>query len=165
MEHYKYGLFSKILYRYANIIATPILLIHLLSSIMIMLETWYFIFFALINSLIIIVLNKYYYKTYQNFPFEIFADNEKIICRNFFLSKKSYEIKHVDISKISGGFFSGWPTRPVYIHDKKNNVTIGFYSHVGNFQKLVTKILQNVPQHLYNEIVDNLKKNRSEVKK
>lgn len=157
MEHYHYSFIAKIIYRYGNIIATILLSIQLLTSIIGMFAKWYFVFPALINLIIIIILNKYYIKTYRLFPFSIIADNEKIICGNFFLSDKKFEIKHADIDKLSGGIFSGYPTRPIYIHDGRQNITIGFYSHVGNFQKLTTKILQNIPKKLYDELMDNVR--------
>ena len=156
METFRYSFFTKLLYRYGNIIATLLLSIHLITSVVYMFEKWYFVFPVLINGGIIYIINKYFIKTYKLFPFNVRANNEKIICGNFFLSKKKYEIKYEDIDKISGGIFSGYPTRPIYFHDARQNITVGFYSHVGNFQKLLTKLLQNIPQDLYNNLTDKL---------
>lgn len=157
MEKFRYSFFAKIIYRYGNIIATLLLSVHLIASLFYIQKNWLYIFPGLINFLVIFLVNKYFIRTYKFFPFNFEVDNEKMICKNFFLSNKKLEIYYKDIDKISGGIFSSYPTRPIYIYDSRQKIKIGFYSHVGNFQKLLTKILQNVPQKLYNEIMDQFK--------
>ena len=157
MENFRYSFFARLFYRYGNIIATLLLSVHLISSIVYMFEKWYFVIPALINAGIIYILNKYFIKTYKQFPFNVQANNEIIICKDFFFSKKSFEIKYEDIDRITGGIFSGYPTRPIYFHDGRQNITLGYYSHVGNFQKLTTKLLQNIPQYLYNDLTDRIR--------
>lgn len=154
---------SKFLYRYGNIPLTLLLLIYLGASIIGLLTQWYFIFFVLINLVIIIWLNRYYIKTYKSFPFVISADNEKIICSNFFLSNKVVEIRLCDIDKISGGIFSGYPTRPTYVYDVRQNITIGFYSTSGKFNELLMTIIKNVDETLYQSLIDKIKKMRTGV--
>jgi len=165
MQTFKYSFPAKLIYRYGNFIITPLLSIHLVSSLFLITRAWYFSILALVNLGILIIVNVYYIKTYKLFPFEIIADNEKIVCKNFFLSRKQITIKHEDMVKISGGIFSSYPTQPIYIYDGKNNFTIGFYSHVSKFQKLLTIILSNIPQKLYNDLIDKFKKEKIEVRK
>jgi hypothetical protein len=129
-----------------------------------MFEKWYFVFFALINGFFIFIINRYYFRTYKSFPFTIAADNEKIICKDFFFTKKEITIYHSDIDKITGGIFSGYPTRPVHIYDSKQNISIGIYSHVGKFHKLLTIILKNIPQPIYEELLDKMKEMKIEIK-
>lgn len=160
MENFKYSFWARVIYRYGNIISTLLLSVHLASSIYMMFQKWYFGLPAIINAAVIYIINRYFFKTYRLFPFLIEANNEKIICKNFFFSKKEFTIKMEDIDQVTGGIFSGYPTRPIYIHDSAQNITIGFYSHVGNFQKLLTKILQNIPQYLYNNLTDGLRNKR-----
>ncbi len=157
METFRYSFFAKLLFRYINFVVTPLLLVQLISSAILMFQRWYFVFPVIINAGIIYLLNKYYFKTYKLFPFVIQADNEKFICRNFFLSKKVCEIKYENIDKITGGIFNGFPTRPIYIHDGRQNMTIGFYSNMGDFRKFLTKVLQNIPQNLYDDLTSKLK--------
>lgn len=157
MITYKYNLFAKILYRYGNIPVTFFLLIYLVESIIQMQQHWYAIFFIIINSAIIISLNRYYVKTYRCFPFTISADNEKMLCSNFFLSKKIVGIKHSDIDSITGGIFSGFPARPVYIHDAVQNTTIGIYVQTEEFKNLLKVIIKNIPQKLYDELLGKMK--------
>ena len=147
----------RIIYRYGNIIATLLLSVHFIFSIIVMFHIWYYVFPALINGGIIYVINRYFFKTYRQFPFTVQADNEKIICTDYFFSKKEIVIRMENIDSVKGGLFSGYPTRPVYIHDSENDITIGIYSHVGKFQKLLTKILQNIPQYVYNDLMDKMR--------
>lgn len=165
MNTFRYSFFAKLIYRYGNVIATLFLSVHLITSIVMMFDKWYFVFFALINGFFIFIINKYFFKTYRLFPFKIIADNEKMICQNFLLSRKEITINHSDIENITGGIFSGFPTRPIYIYDGKQKVKIGFYSHVGKFQNLLTLILKNIPQPLYNNLLESMKDLRIEKKK
>lgn len=157
MKTYRYSFLSKLLYRYGNIPLTFLLLIYLATSAIGFFSHWYFIFFFFVNLTIIVWLNKYYIKTYQHFPFTISADNEKMICSSFFFSKRSVEIKFSDIDEIRGGIFSGFQTRPIYIHDSRQNITVGFYSQVGDFKQLLTTILKNIPQELYDKLLQEMK--------
>ncbi len=156
MKPYKYSFFSKLIYRYGNIPVTILLLIYLAISIIGLFSYWYYIFFTLINLTLLFSLNKYYIKTYKLFPFAISADNEKIICTNFLFSKRKIELRIEDIDKLTGGIFSGYPTRPVYIHDLKQNITIGLYANVGKFPELLKIILQNVKDDLYKDLVGKI---------
>ncbi len=157
MITYKYSLLSKLIYRYANIIATLFLLIYVVASFFLTMQKWYYVFVMIVNLLIIFYLNRYYFKTYRIFPFKISADNQRIICSDFFFSNKIIEIDLQNIDKISGGIFSGWPTRPVYIYDGTKNITIAFYTHVGNFKNLLKTILENIPQNVYDELLNKIK--------
>lgn len=160
METYKYSFFAKLIYRFGNFIATFLLLIHLASSIYFISEKFLFIIPAVINALLIFYLNRFFIMTYKLFPFEITVEDNKLICKDFFLSKKKIEIEFDNIDEIKGSIFSGYPTRPIYIHDKSKNITIGFYSHVGNFQKLLTVILQKIPENLYNSLLKSLQRKK-----
>jgi hypothetical protein len=94
---------------------------------------------------------------YKKFPFQIEADNEMIICSNFFLSKRRIKIKYEDIDKITGGIFSGLSTKPIFLWSLKQNQQIGFYAHLKNFNYLLKIILQNVNQELYDALLNDLK--------
>jgi hypothetical protein len=94
---------------------------------------------------------------YKLFPLLIMIDNEKMICSNFFLSKRTVEIYHNSIDKISGGMFDGYKAGPVYLHDARQNITIGFFQQVGKFQAMLNVILQNINEELYNTLKDRIK--------
>ena len=156
MKTYKYSFLSKLIYRYGNIPVTILLLIYLAISIIGLFSYWYYIFFTLINLLLLFSLNRYYIKTYKLFPFEITINNEKIICTNFLFNKRKLELRIEDIDKLAGGIFSGYPTRPVYIHDSRQNITIGFYANVGRFPDLLKIILQNIREDLYKDLLGKI---------
>ncbi|MFA3783906.1 hypothetical protein ABRY23_12670 [Melioribacteraceae bacterium 4301-Me] len=156
MYTFTYPFIQKLIYRYGNIPINLMLIFHIIFSFYMISEEWYFPIYILFNLAILFIVNKYFFKTYKLFPFKITANNEKIICENFFLSKKKIEIYHQNINKIRGGIFSGYLTRPIYIIDDKQNITIGFYPHAGNFNKLLTIILQNIPQKLYNDLIKEI---------
>lgn len=158
MITYKYSFFSKFLYRYGNIPLTLLFLIYFGMSVIGLLTQWYFIFFVIINLAIIIWLNRYYFKTYKSFPFIISADNEKLVCSDFLFTKKIVEIKLISIDKITGGIFSGYTTRPTYIHDAEQNITIGFYSSAGKFNELLMTIIKNVDEKLYQQLIDKIRR-------
>lgn len=154
MITFKYSLFAKLIYRYANIPITLLLGIQLVFSFMMINIKWYFLFFFLFNLLIIFFLNRFYFRSYKKFPFKIEINNEKMICTDFFNSSKTVEIYLQDIDDIKGGTLTGSPGRSVYIHDAKNDVTIGLYSYIRNYNKLLTIILSNVTKELYNQVLD-----------
>ena len=154
MFTFKYSFFAKLIYRYGNIPITLLLGIQLLFSIIMIDVKWYFLFFALFNLLIIFFLNRFYFRSYKLFPFKIEINNEIMICTDFFNRSKTVEIYLQDIDDIKGGTLTGSPGRPVYIHDGKNNITIGLHSHIGNYNKLLTIILSNVTKELYNQVLD-----------
>ncbi len=119
-------------------------------------QKWYYFFVALLNLIIIYLVNKFYLNSYKSFPFRIKSDEAGISCENFFLSKKSVRINFDDIDGISGGIFSGWNTRPVYIHDSRQNISIGFFAQ-GEFKDLLKVILKNINEELYRELLGKMK--------
>lgn len=157
MVSYRYSILARFIYRYANLILTPLLLVYTILSLYLSFEKWYLFLVFLLNSIILIKLNRFYWMMYRNFPFQIDADNEAMICSDYLFGKKRLRIEFKEIDKISGGLLSGMTTRPIYIHCSKRNIKFGFYSHLKDFNKLLKVILQNVNQELYDEILEKLK--------
>jgi len=139
---------------------TVCLLIFLIASLLQIREHWYSIIASLADLAVIIILNKYYFSTYSSFPADICADNEKIICSGFLLNRNKIVIMMANIDRITGGIIDGFPTRPVYIHDSKLDLTIGFYMHVNNFRNLLSTILKNIPEELYIGLLAKLKEKK-----
>lgn len=119
-------------------------------------QKWYYIFVALLNVVIIYLINRFYLNSYKTFPFRIRSDETGITCENFFLSKKTLRIEFADIDGISGGMFSGWNTRPVYIHDSRRKISIGVFAQ-GEFKELLKVILKNINEYLYKELLSKMK--------
>ncbi len=153
MITFKYSLISKIIYRYANIPATIFLLLYLISSFTYMFQQWYYFFPFMLNLIIIIVLNRYYFRSYKLFPFRIDINTEKMICSDYFNRKTIVEINLQDIDLIEGGSLYGTPGKPILIHDGVNDVVVGISPHMKNHNKLITIILSNVKEEVYNNIL------------
>lgn len=164
MQTFKYPFLSKLIYRFGNFPVTLLLLLHFVSASYLVQERWYYVFFALFDLAIMILMNRYYLRTYKFFPFRIEADDEKFICSDFFMSDKKIEMRYKDISKISGGIFSGHPTKPIFIHSEKLGIKFGIYSHVEGMQKFFTLILKSIDHGLYVELmreIENLKNKKA----
>lgn len=156
MKTYTYSLFAKIWYRYINIIVTILLMFYTAGSLYMAFQKWYYFFIVLLNVLIIYMVNKFYLSSYRFFPFKIMSDQTGITCSNFFLSKKNVRINFSEIDSISGGMFAGWNTRPVYIKNSKQKITIGFFMH-GEFKELLKIILANINEDLYKDLLNKMK--------
>lgn len=153
MITFKYSLLSKIIYRYANIPATFFLLLYLVSSFTYIFKEWYYVFPFLLNLFIIFILNRYYLRSYKLIPFKIDINNDKMICSDYFKKSVVHEIYLNDIDTIEGGSLSGTPAKPILIHSKKDDVFVGISPHIKNHNKLVTIILSNVKQDVYNTVL------------
>ena len=152
------------IYRYANIPITFFLIIHLYVSIVGIQQSWIFIFPLLLNIFALVWINRFYFKSYNTFPFHIEIDNEKMICTDFFDRRKKVILKHSDISKIKGGIFSGNRARPIYVYDEKDNIVLGFHHHLKGFNSVLTTMLSNIDQKLYESLLDQVKEIGNEQK-
>ena len=154
MITFKYSLVAKIIYRYANIPATIFLLLYLVSSFLYMFKEWYYVFPFLLNLLIIIIMNRYYFRSYKLIPYKIEINNEKMICSDYFKKSLKHEILLSDIDAVEGGALEGSPAKPIYIHSEKDDILVGISPHMKNQNKLITIILSNVRQDVYNKVLD-----------
>jgi hypothetical protein len=156
MKKFKYSFFPKLIYRYANIPASFILLFYLIASVLGMLTNWKFIFPLIITVIMLYVLNRFYFRMYKSFPFKIEIDNEKMICYDFVLNDRKVEIYHSDIKEITGGIFSGRAYMPLYI--KTDEVKLGISPHIKDYNKLLTIILTNITKDLYTFLLEKINK-------
>ena len=157
MKTFTYPLLARIVYRWANIPVTILLLFYLIIYLIAIEKEWTYILPALLNLTIIYVLNRHYLKSYRLFPYKITIDNEKMICEDFMFSNKQVTIYHSDIDKITGSIFSGNKGRPLYIHDEKKGVTIGLRVHLQGYNEVLTTVLSNIKQGLYESLLENIK--------
>lgn len=118
-----------------------------------MFQKWYFVFPFLLNLIIIITMNRFYFRSYKLFPYKIDINNEKMICSDYFNKSKVHEILLSDIDLVEGGSISGTPAKPIYIHDSNNNIIVGISPHMKNHNKLVTIILSNVKKEVYDDVL------------
>ncbi len=102
-------------------------------------------------------MNRFYFRAYKFFPYKIEVNNEKMICSDYLKKDKTYEILLSDIDLIEGGSLSGTPAKPIYIHTETDDILIGISPHLKNQNKLITIILSNVRQSVYNEVLTTAK--------
>lgn len=96
-------------------------------------------------------------------PFKIEFDDEKMICTQFILGRKKFEVYYEDINKLEGGIFENKMSGIMKVYDGKNSVIIGFYPKIKNSNKLITMILSKVKKEIYDEVMERLlKKKKSE---
>lgn len=156
METYKYPFVAKLIYRFANIPVTLLLFVYFLFALLDPNKTLFNGISIVVHALLIYFINRFYYKNYIYFPYSIKIDNDKMICSDYFLQRKEVTIKLSEITEITGGIFSNTPARPVYVIDSNGNKA-GLSPHIKNYNKLVTRILSNIPQKLYSDILQRIK--------
>ncbi|GJQ63326.1 MAG: hypothetical protein SCALA702_23790 [Melioribacteraceae bacterium] len=156
MENYKYSFVAKLVYRFANIPVTMLLFVYFLIALLDPEKTLFNGISIAVHALLIYAINRFYYKNYKYFPYLIKIDNENMICSDYFLQRKEVTMKLSEITEITGGIFSNTPARPVYVVDV-HGTRIGLSPHIKNYNKLVTRILSNIPQELYGDILQRIK--------
>jgi hypothetical protein len=100
-------------------------------------------------------LNRFYFTLYKIVPFRIYADENRIICKNFLLPHRREEITFKEIQSLSGGKFEGRLNGIMKINSK-SNVSIGFYHNMNNAKEFETFILSKVDKKVYDEVVNRV---------
>lgn len=160
MQTFTYSLLFKIIFRFGNIFITLILTIYLIPVFYNIDQNKYLILPLIISAIILYIVNRTYLTYYIIIPYKIEANNEKMICSNFLLSKKVITIYYKDIDLLKGGIFSGKSSGLLKIRDGKSKVSVGFSQKITNSEKLIALILSKVSKDLYNEVIEHLAKNR-----
>jgi hypothetical protein len=160
MQVFTYPLFYKILLRYGNIPVTLLLSVYLVPIVVELDKKLILLIPLIIILLLIYLLNKHYIYLYKVLPCKIEADSEKLICSDFFLSKKKIIIFYKDIISLSGGIFEGRLRGLMRLLDGKNKLTIGFYSSIKNNKVLEKLILCSIPQKTYEDIIEKTGKRK-----
>jgi len=155
-QTFTYSLLFQFIFRYGNIIITFLLIIYSLPLVANLDENKLLIIPLLIALFIIYLLNKHYINLYKILPFKIEADDKKLVCSGFYLSKKEIIIQYQEIETLSGGIFENKVSGVMKVCDGKNGVCIGFYHRMNNANKLATIILSKVKRGLYDEVLEKL---------
>jgi len=164
-QTFTYPFLFRIIFRYGNIIITPLLLLYTIPLVTFLDEKIILAFPLLVNLFLIYFLNRHYFNLYKILPYLIEADDEKITCSQFFLSKKEIVIYYNDIASLSGGIFENKISGVMKVCDGKNNLCIGFYQRLNNSGKLATIILSKVKRELYDIVLEKIKSGNKKVKK
>ncbi|MCW8803710.1 MAG: hypothetical protein OQK57_04860, partial [Ignavibacteriaceae bacterium] len=162
-QSFTYALLFRIIFRFGNIIITPLFVLYTIPLVVLLDENIILAFPLLVNLLIIYFLNRHYFNLYKILPYRIEADDEKIICTDFFLSKKEVIIYHCDIKSLSGGIFENKISGLMKVCDGKNNICIGFYQRLNNSSKLATILLSKVNRDIYDSVLEKIKSRKGNV--
>ncbi len=157
MTKFEYPLLAKIIYRHLNLVLSPLLLAYVIISFGGIFQNSKYLIPFVVNLLLLIVFNRFYFRMYKYFPFEILTDGKKMICKNFMNKRKEIVINIADIKKIEGGVFAGSAIKPVYFYDSKSGAVIGVNPHLKDFSKFLTIVLTNIDKELYNSLVKRIK--------
>ncbi len=163
-QSYTYPLVFGLLYKYGNIVVT-LLLVFYTAPIVLYVDQNYILLIPLVISLLLIYfVNRQYFALYKIIPYKIEVDDEKLVCSNYFFSKKVVTIYYEDIESLKGGMFENKMSGVMKVYDGKNSVTLGFYTKLNNSSRLVTIILSKVKKKLYDEVLDRLAEKKKKKK-
>lgn len=160
MQTFTYSFFWKFIYRYFNLVVTPLLLIYAFSLVTLIDKNLVIIIPLLLSLFIIYYLNKSYINFYKLVPYKIEIDDEKIICSKFLFRDKTVTILIKDIESISGGIFEGKYRGLMKVCDGKNKLCIGFFDRLKNSGKLVTLILSKVDKKIYDKTIEQIQSSK-----
>jgi hypothetical protein len=160
MQTFTYSFFWKFIYRYFNLVVTPLLLIYAFSLVTLIDKNLVIVIPLLLSLFIIYYLNKSYINFYKLVPYKIEIDDEKIICSNFLFRDKTVTILIKDIESISGGIFEGKYRGLMKVCDGKNKLCIGFFDRLKNSGKLVTLILSKVDKKIYDKTIEQIQSSK-----
>ena len=156
MQTFTYPFFWKFIYRYGNIIITPLLLLYILPLALNIDRNLILILPFILSLLLLYYINKAYFNFYKLVPNRIEADEEKIICSEFLFRDKMITIFIKDIESISGGIFDGRYRGLMKVCDGKNKICIGFFDRMKNSTKLVTLLLSKVDKEIYDGVIERI---------
>ncbi|HCY75875.1 MAG: hypothetical protein IH620_06555 [Ignavibacterium sp.] len=156
MQTFTYPIFWKFIYRYSNLVITPLLIAYTLSLVIIIEHNLIILIPFLLSLFLLYYLNKSYLNFYKLVAYKIEVDDEKIICTDFLFSSKSITILIKDIESLSGGIFDGRYRGLMKVYDGKNNIYIGFFDRIKNSSKLVTLILSKVDKKIYDKVIEQI---------
>lgn len=165
MEVFNYSLIVRLLYRYGNFFITALMILNLFPLILNVDSNRILIIPIIITLFIIYFTNRFYLLIYKSFPFQITADNEKLICTDFMFRKKEIVIYFKNIKSISGGIFEGRLSGIMKVCDGETGICITFSHRIKNSTKLIALILSKVDKTLYDEKINALQKISQKIRK
>lgn len=156
MQTFTYPLLWKFIYRYGNLVITPLLLLYTLSLVILIDKNLIILIPFLLSLFILYFLNKSYINFYKLVPYKIEIENDKIICTDFLFRNETVTIFIKDVESISGGIFDGRYRGLMKVCDGKNKLCIGFFDRLNNSSKLVTFILSKVDKKIYDKVIEQI---------
>ncbi|MCZ7609956.1 MAG: hypothetical protein M5U17_07285 [Ignavibacterium sp.] len=156
MQNYTYSWLWKLIYRYANFVVSVLLVFYLISLAINLDNNLLLLLPFIISLLLLYYINKSYFNFYKLVPYKIEADEQKMICSEFFFRKKTVTIYYKDIESLTGGIFDARYKGLMKVCDGKNKICIGFFDRMINSNKLITIILSKVDKKIYDDVIGKL---------
>jgi len=153
---FTYPLLFRLIFKFGNLFVTLFLIVYSLPLVVYLDQNNLLIIPIVVSLFIIYFINRYYFNLYKILPYKIVADNDKMTCLNFFLSKKEVMVHYEDIESLSGGIFENKISGMMKVCDGKNAICVGFYHKLTKSNKLATIILSKVKRPLYDEVLERL---------
>jgi hypothetical protein len=163
MQTFTYPLFFRILYRYGNIPVSLILLMYLIPPVLYVDKNLFYLIPVIALLFLVYYTNRRYLYLYKIIPYRIVADDEKIYCTDFILSKREVTIYYTDITSLKGGVFYGRVNGLMIVYDGRNKINIGFYPRLKNVKDLQKLILSRVNKSVYDEVVERVNKKNNKI--
>ncbi|MBT8386837.1 MAG: hypothetical protein KJO12_05450, partial [Ignavibacteria bacterium] len=155
-QTFTYPLVFGLLYKYGNIAVTLLLVFYTVPIVFYVDQNYILLIPIVISLLLIYFVNRQYFALYKIISYKIEADDEKLVCSDYFLSKEVITIYFEDIESLKGGMFENKISGVMKVYDGKSSITLGFYTKLKNSSRLVTIILSKVRKELYDDVLDRL---------
>jgi hypothetical protein len=153
---FSYPLLFRLIFKFGNLVVTFSLVVYSIPLVVYLDQNNILIVPIVVSLFIIYFINRYYFNLYKILPYKIIAEDDKMTCLNFFLSKKAIVIYYEDIGSLSGGIFDNKISGIMKVCDPNKSVCIGFYHKLTNSNRLATIILSKVKRRLYDEVLEKL---------
>lgn len=156
MQVFTYPWFWKFIYRYGNIVLSPLLLLYTFPMVLILDKNLIFILPFALSLFLLYYINKSYFNFYKLVPNKIETDGDTLVCSEFLFRDKKITIKIKDIESLSGGIFDGRYRGLMKICDGKNKICVGFFDRMKDSGKLTAIILSKVDKKIYDSVIDKI---------
>jgi hypothetical protein len=165
IQTFTYSFIWKIIYRYANIVVSFLLIFYIIPLAINLDKNLILLLPFIISLFLLYYVNRSYINFYKLVPYKIEADEQKIVCSNFFFKSKIVVIYYKDIESLSGGIFEARYRGLMKVCDGKNKICIGFFDRMKNSSKLVTLMLSKVDRKIYDEVITKLEEVKIKLEK
>lgn len=162
-QTFKYSIGYKLIFRYGNIPITFVFIMYLLPVITNFTYEFSKIAYLFVFILLIIVLNRHYFKLYKLMPYKIEMDDEKLVFTDFTTNDRAVTMKFEDIESLKGGIFDGKISGLMKIKDTNGN-EVGFFHKLTNAKQLETLILSKVKKEIYDDVIEKLSARRGKIR-
>lgn len=163
-QTFQYSLLMKLIYRYANIPVTLLMLAYLFPIIVTYKGEYLQIVSILFLVLIITAINIFFIKNYSVIPYVIKTDDTKITISGFLANDRTEEILYSSIKNLSGGIFEGRINGLLKVHYGEEKY-FAFFQKIKNAKLLQAILLSKVERQLYDKVLNSLSLPHSALKK